>query len=342
MPVVSKTDWVEFVERQPQAHLLQTNAWGELKANFGWKVSYILGPENSTPGIGALVLLKRLPFGTHIAYIPKGPVGWAAAGEDDDRAWRGFVQEVDIACRQQKVVFLILEPDAWNSQLSNLLPGFQSGLQTIQPPRTIVINLRGDEAAILASMKQKTRYNVRLSQKKGVLVSPSSDIAAFHELILTTGKREAFGVHSLEYYQQAYQIFHGRGECELFLASYQDEILAGLMVFAHGKRAWYFYGASSDQHREFMASYLLQWEAMRWARQRGCEEYDLWGVPDEDESFLEANFSQRSDGLWGVYRFKRGFGGELRRAAGPYERVYRPALYRFYRLWLKVRKSGEE
>jgi len=105
------------------------------------------------------------------------------------------------------------------------------------------------------------------------------------------------------------------------------------MVFALGKRAWYFYGASNDRERNRMPTYLLQFEAMRWAAARGCAQYDLWGVPDEDEETLEAGFEQRSDGLWGVYRFKRGFGGLLRRAAPTYEKVYNPLLYALYRRW---------
>jgi lipid II:glycine glycyltransferase (peptidoglycan interpeptide bridge formation enzyme) len=83
-----------------------------------------------------------------------------------------------------------------------------------------------------------------------------------------------------------------------------------------------------------MPAYLLQWEAIRWARAHGCVEYDLWGVPDTDEAELEESFTTRADGLWGVYRFKRGFGGQLRRASGPWDRIYRPMLYRFYRWWV--------
>jgi lipid II:glycine glycyltransferase (peptidoglycan interpeptide bridge formation enzyme) len=104
------------------------------------------------------------------------------------------------------------------------------------------------------------------------------------------------------------------------------------MVFAHGKRAYYLYGASTDEERNRMPTYLLQWEAIKWARSKGAEEYDLWGVPDEDEEILEENFEKRSDGLWGVYRFKRGFGGDVKRAAQALDRVYMPLLYKLY-LW---------
>ncbi len=124
----------------------------------------------------------------------------------------------------------------------------------------------------------------------------------------------------------------------ILTADFDGAPVAALMVFAFGERAWYFYGASSDRHREHMPTYLLQWEAMRWARQRGCLEYDLWGVPDADEAELENDFLQRSDGLWGVYRFKRGFGGSLRRSLGPWQRVYNPLLYLLYRWWVKRRQ----
>jgi lipid II:glycine glycyltransferase (peptidoglycan interpeptide bridge formation enzyme) len=112
------------------------------------------------------------------------------------------------------------------------------------------------------------------------------------------------------------------------------------MVFQYGDRSWYFYGASSDQHRELMPTYLVQWEAMRWAKARGCRTYDLWGVPDEDFDTLEEQFMSRNDGLWGVYRFKRGFGGQLLRASGPWDRVYNPALYALYKFRARI-QGGE-
>ena len=193
-----------------------------------------------------------------------------------------------------------------------------------------MVDLRRGEAAILESMKQKCRYNVRLAQKKGVSVRSWSDIPAFHAMLRATAQRDAFAVHSLAYYQQAYALLHPVGACDLLMAESEGQPLAALMAFARGSRAWYVYGGSGDVQREKMPNYLLQWEAMRWAKARGCSEYDLWGVPDEDEATLEAGFSERSDGLWGVYRFKRGFGGALRRAVPAMDRVYSAPLYRLY------------
>jgi lipid II:glycine glycyltransferase (peptidoglycan interpeptide bridge formation enzyme) len=136
-----------------------------------------------------------------------------------------------------------------------------------------------------------------------------------------------------EYFELAYKLFHPTGACELFLAEYERQPLAAIMVFARGDRAWYLYGASTTRHRNRMPTYMLQWQAMRWARSRGCSQYDLWGVPDEPLEELEQQFTERSDGLWGVYRFKRGFGGELQRSIGAWDRPYQQVPYAIYR-WL--------
>jgi lipid II:glycine glycyltransferase (peptidoglycan interpeptide bridge formation enzyme) len=326
MQELSSSEWDTLLGAHPKHHILQSAAWGELKAQFGW-----LPVRVATPTAGAQILFRKLPGGFSMAYLPKGPVG-----EDKDTVWP-FVEN---ACRKRGAIFLKVEPDEWESPLGvRPPPGFHRSPQTIQPPRTIVIDLRDDEECLLGRMKQKTRYNLKLAQKKGVLVRPFADLNIFHRLMQTTSARDTFGVHSLGYYRRAYEIFAARGACELLAAEYEGEILAAVMIFCQGKRAWYFYGGSSDAHRDLMPNYLLQWEAMRWARAQGCTEYDLWGVPDEEETVLEAGFNTRSDGLWGVYRFKRGFGGQLRRAAGPWDCAYKPVLYRMYQLMLRFKRG---
>ena len=321
MPQVSLADWNRFLQDCPNTHLLQTGAWGELKSAFGWKPVRIIS-ENA----GAQILFRKLPLGFTIAYIPKLDVSDQRLAVSDV-----FWKEVDLVCKKYRAVFLKIEPDSWDDQL---LDTWHLKLDTsphnIQPPRTIIVDIRGSEDDILARMKQKCRYNIRLAEKKGVTVRIWDDLVGFHQMIRATGGRDGFGVHSLDYYRQAYELFHPTGTCELLVAEYEGKPLAALMVFAYGTRAWYVYGASNDEERNRMPAYLLQWEAMRWAKARGCEEYDLWGVPDEDEATLEAQFENRSDGLWGVYRFKRGFGGELKRAAQAMDRVYNPLLYKLY------------
>jgi lipid II:glycine glycyltransferase (peptidoglycan interpeptide bridge formation enzyme) len=345
MPSLSASEWSAFLGDFPETHLLQTAAWGELKAAFGWDV-FRLAQRDSHHAAGAQVLLRRFPFGFSLGYIPEGPLPGeaegAAAGELY-RLWQTLWPELDRLCRSERCFVLKVEPDILQQAGAPALDppaGFQLSPHSIQPPRTILVDLRGDEEQILARMKQKTRYNIRLARKKGVVVRPSGDLELFFRLMEQTAERDRFGVHSQDYYRTAYELFHPRGECDLLLAEFEGEALGALMVFARGRRAWYLYGASVDLHRDRMPAYLLQWEAMRWARAQGCQVYDLWGVPDADEKTLEAHFTERSDGLWGVYRFKRGFGGQLCRAPGPWDRVYQPVLYRFYLWWMK-RGSGE-
>ena len=250
-------------------------------------------------------------------------------------------------CRARHAILCKIEPDAWELPGADV-PAKDSRLaargvqlvgsgRNVQPRRTLVVDLRRTEDAILGTMKPKCRYNIRLAGKKGVSVEPWSDLGGFHRMLKLTGKRDSFAVHSEEYYRRAYELFYPGGMCELLVARFSGMPLAALMVFASGPRAWYVYGGSTDAERDRMPNYLLQWEAMRWAKEQGCEEYDLWGVPDEEETKLESEFEPRHDGLWGVYRFKRGFGGELRRAAPAVDRVYQPWLYPLYLHWAGAR-----
>jgi lipid II:glycine glycyltransferase (peptidoglycan interpeptide bridge formation enzyme) len=331
----SLSDWDAFLANYPDAHLLQTAEWGELKSAFGWKVERVVFSE-----IGVQILFHHLPLGFTFAYIPKGPV-LASSSFLPSSMLTGFWSAVDRICRSHRAIFLKIEPDAWETDRCLLfIDHFIPSPHSVQPRHTIVVDMRGSEEEILARMKQKARYNIRLAERKSVIVQPWNDLEAFHAMILVTGERDVFGVHNVEYYRRAYDLFHPTGMCELFVARYEGRPIAALMAFARGKRAWYFYGASTDEERNRMPTYLLQWEAMRWAKGRGCEMYDLWGVPDEDETALEAHFTERSDGLWGVYRFKRGFGGEMRWAAETLDRVYNPWLYRLF-LWKFSRMSNK-
>jgi len=203
-----------------------------------------------------------------------------------------------------------------------------------------VVNLERTEEELLAAMKQKTRYNIRLAEKKGVQVRQSSDLRGFYRMMQITAKRDGFALHDFSYYQHVFQVFEPRGKCALLEAHLDNQPLAYLMVFLHRERSWYFYGASDDESRNLMPTYLLQWEAMRWAKARGAASYDLWGIPDEDEEVLERDFTSRSDGLWGVYRFKRGFGGVVACSAPAFIKVYRPLIYKAYQIYRAQKQAG--
>lgn len=310
-------------------HLLQTPTWGQLKSRFGWQAETVAG---------VLALFRRLPLGLTLAYVPR--LRWP-----EPEALSPLLAALEAAARARRAVFVKIEPDlpdepAHAQALTAL--GFRPSPQTVQPRRSLALDLSGTEADVLARMKQKTRYNVRLAAKKDVttrLAASRADVDAFNALMQTTGERDRFGIHAPEYYRAAYELFTPAGQCALILAEWQGEPLAGVMAFTLGARAWYFYGASSDRERPRMAPYLAQWEAIRWARARGAQWYDLWGVPDEDEAALEAQFENRSDGLWGVYRFKRGWGGQLVRSIGAWDKVLNPAVYQLYLGYLRLRRQ---
>ncbi|HWQ45719.1 MAG TPA: peptidoglycan bridge formation glycyltransferase FemA/FemB family protein [Longilinea sp.] len=326
MTEVTATQWDAFLAQFPDAHILQSSAWGSLKHGFGWEPHYLINGN-----VGASVLFRNLPLGLKIAYIPKGPVG---------TDWQNLWPEVDLLCLKNRVIFLKVEPDVLASDPpipEPFLKGFTPA-DTIQPRRTIYLSLEGSEEDWLGRMKQKTRYNIRLAEKKEVVVEQSTDIAVFHALMQATGARDGFTVHSAEYYQRVVDLFAPQKNGVIFQASYAGQPLGALLVMARGARSWYMYGATNDLERNRMPAYLLQWYAMRWSAQQGCKLYDLWGVPDEEEETLEGQFESRSDGLWGVYRFKRGFGGDLVRAVCGYDKVYRPLLYRLYQLY--TRRGG--
>lgn len=317
--------WEALLASFPDAHLLQTPAWGTLKASFAWEVTRLSrGPA------GAQVLFRRFPLGLFLAYVPKGPVG----------SWLpDLLPELDSLCRSRRAFLLKLEPDSPEDpgiadQLTRY--GFRRSPHAIQPRSTLIVDLAGDDEALLARMHPKTRYNIRLATKKGVRVRTWDDIEAFGRMMQETAARDRFAAHSPAYYQRAFELFRPSGACELLAAEVDGQTVAALMVFARGERAWYLYGASTNQERPRMPTYLLQWEAMRWARQRGCRTYDLWGIPDADERTLEADFAVRRDGLWGVYRFKRGFGGRIVRSLGPWDRPYHMPLYLAYRLLFRL------
>jgi lipid II:glycine glycyltransferase (peptidoglycan interpeptide bridge formation enzyme) len=328
-------EWDHFVSTHERGSLLQTTAWARLKNRFGWRSSRVWLKLDGQLVAGAQILIRSAALGLlKVAYIPHGPlVDW----KNDDQVDVLFNQ-IDHAAFEQGAGFLKIEPLLWQGDMAS---SEWEGLcqrhdciadtDTIQPPRTIMVDLKASEDEILARMKQKTRYNIRLSKKKGVIVrrGVKEDVPVFNQLIQQTARRNEFGVHAPEYYRDAYDFFEP-DNVALFIAEFEGDPLSAVMVFSHGRNAAYLYGASSNQDRQRMPNYAVQWKAMRWAKNQGYDAYDLWGVPDYSEDELESEFKDRNDGLWGVYRFKRGFGGDLKRTVGTSDRVYNSLVHKLY------------
>lgn len=327
--------WDRFVAAHPDGHLLQTSDWGRLKSDFGWQAQAVaLTGEKGQLIAGAQILYRRLHrlIPLTVAYVPAGPL--FGDPNTDVALWNA----IDRAARRHGAAFLKVEPCDWYIPRPGLAErlaahGFRPNAPMVQPPRTILIDLAGSEDEILKRMNQSTRYKARLGPKKEVNIrsGTQSDLASFNALMALTGTRDAFGIHAPAYYKRAFELFTLGDRCALILASYQGQDLAGVMVFRHERQAYYLYGASSNAERNRMPTFIAQWEAMRWARNHGALCYDLWGIPDADEPILEAEFEHRHDGLWGVYGFKRGWGGGIVRSVGAWDRVYLPPVYALYR-----------
>lgn len=189
----------------------------------------------------------------------------------------------------------------------------------------MIVDLRPPEEALLAGMKQKTRYNVRLAERRGVQVRRGQldDLDLLYRMFAETSMRDGFVIRSRQYYQEAWGRFIQLGAAQPLIAEVDGEPVAAVIPYRFGSRAWYLYGMSRELHRDKMPNYLLQWEAMRWAKEIGCTSYDLWGAPATFDS---------SDPLYGVYRFKRGFPTTVVRTIGAWDYPaggWRYAAYHF-------------
>jgi lipid II:glycine glycyltransferase (peptidoglycan interpeptide bridge formation enzyme) len=337
-------NWDQLVAGASGGHLLQSWAWGELKSQFGWRVQRVASGASGAGIPCVQILYRTLPGGLgSIAYVPRGPV----ADYEDAASLRELLEAIEPLAREQGAICLKVEPnledDAGLTQELQAL-GFRPSPQEVQPRRTILVDLDADPETLLKRMKQKTRYNIRLAGRKGVTVrkGEEADLPAFYQLMEVTAQRDGFGIHSQAYYEAAHRLFAPFNLGCLLLAEHEGQLLAGLVAFAWGDTTCYMYGASANEGRKLMPTYLLQWEAMLWAKEQGCHFYDLWGVPDQDEVTLEEQFTQRSNGLWGVYRFKRGFGGRLVRTVGAWDLVYAPLRYPLYIAAVNWRNRGIE
>ncbi|HEX5498770.1 MAG TPA: peptidoglycan bridge formation glycyltransferase FemA/FemB family protein, partial [Thermomicrobiales bacterium] len=180
-------------------------------------------------------------------------------------------------------------------------------------------------------MHQKTRYNIRLAQRRGVTVRSArpDDVGAFYDMLRDTAGRNDFGIHSETYYADFLSV--AGDNAALLFSEIDGEPVAGLIAVRFADEAIYMYGASSTQRRAHGAAFLLQFEAMRWARDRGCRRYDLWGIPATDPETTQVEERDRlaptrGEDWRGLYEFKVRFGGTIVRYPPPLERRYVPGL----------------
>jgi len=329
----NRDKWNAFVAQAPLGHLLQSCEWGDFKAATGWQVQRIGIERDGQIVAGAQLLFKPLPWlPLTIAYIPKGPI----VDLSDEAVSSTLFSAIHRIARSRRAIFLKIEPNLLDDGRAHTLLrqyGFQSSVYTNQPRSTIVIDLAECEEILLGNMRKKTRKLIRRAMGKGVEVveGGASDLDALHQMMTIGAERKGHSIHDKKFFRREWQTFQATGSIKLLLAKYQGQVVAAKMIIVFGDRSMHLWGGVSYQGREVYASYLIQWEAMRWAMAHGYRYCDLWGIPDQVGEMLKAGREipkDRKDGLWGAYLFKRGFGGRIEYYVGAYDYPYRSLLYR--------------
>lgn len=353
-----RLDWNRIISTLPGAHVLQTWEWGEVKAQFGWRPFARLWHNADGVVEAAAMILERtvrLPgsrTGLRILYVPRGPMlcTW-----EDQNLRRRVLRDLRQLAIDRNAIFIKIDPEViqgkgisdsntnekevharkLNQEL--IAEGWRSSTEQVQFRNTIVVDIRPEPDEILARMKQKTRYNIRLAERKGVTVrfGGPQDIDLLYHMYAETALRDGFAIRERLYYQLVWETFHNANMADFLIAEIGDKPLAAVIVLRFAGKAWYMYGMSTDLHREKMPNHLLQWRAMLKARQEGCHAYDMWGAPDIFDPSAE---------MWGVFRFKEGFGGEVVRYIGAWDMPVRSGIYVFYHrimprffAWLRFR-----
>lgn len=370
-------NWNSLISKLPNPHFLQTYEWGQVKAKYGWSPLYVVWSDKSYNSYGpdqlnilesldlsdltaAFLILKRQIISNGFAarlsvlYSPKGPLlDWA-----NESLRNRVLNDLQALAKREGAVFLKMDPDV---VLGTGVPGGESDIvnnggqavvselerrgwrcssDQIQFKNTVLIDLKPSEEELLARMKQKTRYNVRLAEKKGVTVRIGTleDLPALYKMYVETSVRDGFVIRDADYYNTVWRTFTANAclpisgfqspisqspipFAEPLIAEVNHEPVAAIFVFYFAGCAYYVYGMSRSTHREKMPTYLLQWEAMKRAKAKGCMVYDLWGAPD---------VFNETDSMWGVYRFKEGLGGKVVRTLGAWDFAPNPFWYKMY------------
>lgn len=326
-------DLDRLATQESDVSLLQSWHWGEFQRAAGRTVERFGVRRGSELIAAATVVRHTLPLGLSYAYLPRGPiVAGQRAGKPAAEALKQLIQEITADARSWGAVFIRIDPAVPTAQApAYAAAGFKPAVSQIQPRVSARLDLTQGRDKILAAMKQKTRYNVRLAAKKNVAVQESirpEDIEAFIALNRETTARDKFVSHEDDYYRTQLAALGPAGLLKLFVATYEGKTLAVIVVGLHGTTATYLHGASSDRDRNLMAAYAVQWEAIKAAERMGLRWYDFHGVaPTDDENHPWA----------GITRFKLGFGAQRVEWMGALDLPLRKLPYAAYATRLKLR-----
>lgn len=316
-------EWDAGLRALPHAHVLQSWQWGEFKARWGWSAERWRLDDGDGAPVAMVQLLRRRVGPVSAWYAPKGPTAADAA------AYEAALAFVERRARRSLAIWAKIDGDplytapdanAYTATLERLRDslqarGWRRSRRQVQFRNTLFTRLDRTDDELLAGMKEKWRYNVRLAARRGVTVRQATpaDFGTLYDLYGETGRRDGFVIRTRAYYDDVWRSLNATA----FIAERDGQALAGLVLLCFADRAWYFYGMSRTESREHMPTYALQWHAMRWARDAGYATYDWWGAPET---------ADESDPMWGVYRWKQGFGARPIEGIGAWDFAPSPAL----------------
>jgi len=333
---LDQTSWDSALLSRSNAHFLQSWAWGEFNEKLGNQIWRLAVEDNGTIINQLLVIKMSVGFGFSLLYSPKGSlINKSLPASSQQESSNLLLNKIkSIAETEKKIILFRIDPHVLTTDTT--VPSFYSSMgfianpiKNIQPKHSLLLNLTQPTDSIMKNMKQKTRYNINLAAKHNLDIYTSTnpiDIQVFLDLAHTTSNRNKFILHSDKYYKTQFKILSQLGIQKLIVAKYQHQPIAAILVNTFGDTATYVHGASSDQHRNLMASYLLQSSAIIKAKDEGITTYDFWGInPNPNHPWA------------GITRFKRGFGGEEIEYIGTLELPLNSTFYKLYTFINKYR-----
>lgn len=326
-----KEKWDLFITEH-KGCFLQSWQWGEFQKEVGREV----WPIEIGKDLKALVFKYKLSSAKNYLYCPRGPIIKQAGISETEQvtnseAMKLFLKEVKLIAKQQNSIFFKIEPSDKSHFLKKFFSQsdneFVKSQKEVQVSETLVLDMNKSEQELLSQMHPKTRYNIKLAQRKGIIIQQADptdqlSIGVFWELLQKTAKRDSFHTHLREYYLKMWHILGKQGMIRLFLARYQDQIIAANLVCFFGYKAVYLHGASDYKYHNLMAPYLLQWHAILRTKEIGFRYYDFWGINEKK---------------WpGITRFKKGFTDQRIIYPGAFDLVFQPIWYQTYKIARRI------
>ncbi len=325
----SKKEYKEFLESHERCNFQQSPEWAKVKSN--WTNEVVLAEDDNEKIIGAVsVLIRKIPIFGNIMYSSRGPI----CDIHDIAVMKQLTDGIKELAKKYNAIVYKAEPDILSSDeefrkvVTNL--GYRikddakNFREEIQPRYVFRLDIKDKtEDEIFKGFHSKTRYNVRLATRKGVVVKEGTreDLKDFHKIMVETGARDGFIIRPLSYFEKMYDEL-GPNHMKLLMAYYEDKPISGVIPIFYGNKTWYLYGASSNEHRNLMPNYLLQWEMIKMAIARKDDVYDFRGV----SGVVDENHPQ-----YGLYRFKKGFGATFTEFIGEVYIPFKPLTYSIYK-----------